>query len=115
MYNIVSIDNLDDFIINNSENIILLYFGAPWCGPCKLLKEKLENEETYKRMPYLKVCYINVDDHEEISSLYKVTSLPTQVFIKLYDTKVKIFSRIEGYDYTKLLIEYDKYYESQKN
>lgn len=115
MYNIESFEDLDNFIINNNTDILLLYFGAPWCGPCKLLKEKLENKETQDQMPNLKVCYINIDDHDEIASLYKVKSLPTQIFVKLYDIKVKIFSRIEGYDYTKLLLEYNKYYESEKN
>jgi len=115
MYNIESFEDLDNFIINNNTDIILLYFGALWCGPCKSLKAKLENKETYEEMPKLKVCYIDTDENDEISSLYKIKSLPTQIFIKLYDTKVKIFSRIEGYDYTKLLLEYNRYDESEKN
>jgi thiol-disulfide isomerase/thioredoxin len=115
MYNVESIDDLDNFITNNNNNVLLLYFGASWCGPCKLLKEKLSNEEIINQMQHLKVCYIDIDINEDIACMYKVKTLPTQVFVKLYDSKVKIFSRIEGYDYTKLLLEYNKYYESEKN
>lgn len=106
MYNIESFDDLDNFIIENNDKIILLYFGATWCGPCKLLKQKLSEEESQCEMPLLKVCYIDVDNNEDISSTYKITTLPTQIFIELSNNRVKIVSKIEGYDYTKLLLEY---------
>jgi thiol-disulfide isomerase/thioredoxin len=109
MHEIESFEDLDNFIINNNDKIILLYFGATWCGPCKTLKKKLAEEETITRMPLLQVCYIDTDKNEDISSKYKIKSLPTQIFIKLSDDKVKIVSKIEGYDYTKLLLDYDQY------
>ena len=109
MHEVTSFDDLDNFIINNNNQIILLYFGAIWCGPCKLLKIKLSEKETIDRMPLLQVCYIDIDENEDISSKYKIKSLPTQIFIRLSNNKVKIVSKIEGYDYTKLLLEYDQY------
>lgn len=109
MHNINNIEELDNFIIDNKSNVILLYFGASWCGPCNKLKEKLCDEECLKDMSLLKVCYIDTDENEELSTMYKIKSLPTQIFIKLDDDKVKIISKIEGYDYTKLLLEYNNY------
>jgi hypothetical protein len=41
--------------------------------------------------------------------MYKIKSLPTQIFVKLDNLRVKVVSKIEGYDYTKLLLEYDDY------
>lgn len=111
MHEIESFDDLDNFIIDNNDKIILLYFGATWCGPCKTLKQKLADDETTNRMPLLQVCYIDTDNNEDISSKYKIKSLPTQIFVKLCNTKVKVISKIEGYDYTKLLLEYDLYDE----
>jgi thioredoxin 1 len=107
MHNINNIEELDNFIIENNSNVILLYFGASWCGPCNKLKEKLCDEECLKSMSLLKVCYIDTDENEELSTMYKIKSLPTQIFIKLDQDKVKIVSKIEGYDYTKLLLEYN--------
>ena len=104
---------LDEFIIENYEKglAILLYFGATWCGPCKQLKLKLEDPDTCKIMPKLVVAYIDVDtkENESLVSGYKIESLPTQIFIKLDETKVKMVNRIEGYDFTKLKLNYDTY------
>ena len=112
MHEIETIEELDDFIINNKDYIIMLYFGATWCGPCKSLKAKLCEEETVERLSLLKVVYIDIDNAEEIASMYKIKSLPTQIFVKLYNNKVKVVSKIEGYDYTKLLLEYDNYVDN---
>ena len=109
MYEIGSFEDLDNFIINNNDKVILLYFGATWCGPCKSLKLKLLENETIERMPLLQVCYIDTDNNDDISSKYKIKSLPTQIFVKLTNNKVKTVSKIEGYDYTKLLLDYDSY------
>ena len=113
MKNILGIDDLDEFIIENSEkgNVVLLYFGAIWCGPCKQLKKKLHEPDTVKIMPRLVVGYLDVDDeaNDKLVKKYKVSSLPTQIFIKLDGDVVKEVTRIEGYDFTKLKMEYDNY------
>lgn len=109
MYNVESFDDLDNFIIENNDKVILLYFGATWCGPCKQLKERLCDEESIQQLPLLKICYIDVDQNEEITSHYQIKSLPTQIFVRLSKKKVKVVSKIEGYDYTKLILEYETF------
>ena len=111
MKTIININELDDFITTNHNDmkIMMLYFGASWCGPCKLLKERLKSNDTYNIMPRLSVAYIDIDNelNEELVKRYKVNILPTQVYIKLENNKVKELKRIEGYDFTKLKLEYD--------
>jgi thiol-disulfide isomerase/thioredoxin len=109
MYEIESLEDLDNFIVKNNK-IILLYFGAVWCGPCKVLKQKLSENETLEQMPELTVCYIDTDKNSEITEMYSIKSLPTQIFIKLVNDNVKELSRIVGYDYTKLLMEYNHHH-----
>jgi len=114
MKEIFGVEHLDEFIVESaqSDKVILLYFGATWCGPCKQLKKRLDEPETSKIMPKLVVCYLDVDDETNTTLVnrYKVESLPTQVFVKLEKTKVIPMGRIEGYDFTKLKLEYDKYH-----
>jgi thiol-disulfide isomerase/thioredoxin len=109
MININNIDELDNFIITNTDldNKILLYFGASWCKPCENLKARLNDIETKVSMPLLAVCYIDYDENEDMVNMYNISSLPTQIFIKLQNNKVKEISRIVGYNFIKLKCEYD--------
>ncbi len=113
MKDIFGVDELDEFILENVNNnkVVLLYFGAEWCGPCKQLKKRLDEPETHKIMPKLMVAHLDVDDESnaKLVKRYKVSALPTQIFIKLYENKVVEESRIEGYDFTKLKMNYDLY------
>jgi thioredoxin 1 len=112
MINIIGVDELDNFIIskNDKNKIIMLYFGAEWCGPCKQLKKRLCENEAINLMPKLVVGYIDVDEeaNSKIVKRYKILSLPTQILISLNKNKVVEIIRIEGYDFTKLKLEYDK-------
>ena len=113
MKEIYGIEQLDDFILENIENstVICIYFGAKWCGPCNQLKKKLGESDTIEIMPKLVVCYLDIENklNDDLVNKYNIKSLPTIVFVKLDNTKVIPVSRIEGYDFTKLKLEYDNY------
>ena len=112
MIQINGVDELDDFILDNiEEKVVVLYFGATWCQPCKLLKSRLEDDDTKQMMPKIAVCYLDVDDesNEKLCEQYKAESLPTQVFIKLENDQVVEVGRVEGYNFNSLKAEYDKY------
>jgi thiol-disulfide isomerase/thioredoxin len=116
MKTICGVEELDEFILDNNSNnlVILLYFGAEWCGPCKQLKNRLTEPDTIKIMPKLVVGYLDVDTEENSSLVkrYKINSLPTQIYIKLNENKVIETHRIEGYDFMKLKLDYDSYLTS---
>lgn len=106
MININTIDQLDDLILDNEKKkILMLYFGSSWCGPCNKLKKKID--ETIE-MPNILVFYIDVDINTDISENYDITMLPTQVFIRVKNMNVQIIEKIEGYDWIKLLMVYNK-------
>ena len=112
MIQINGVDELDEFILNNIDNsVVVLYFGATWCQPCKLLKIRLEESDTKNMMPKLAVCYLDVDNdaNGKLCEQYNAESLPTQIFIKLENDQVVEVGRIEGYNFNSLKSEYDKY------
>jgi len=56
----------------------VLYFGAPWCGPCKSFKPLVE--QTVREMG-VRWTDINVDYDPNMSQQYQVTSIPTLVIL----------------------------------
>lgn len=54
----------------------LLYFSAPWCGPCKTLGPIMDQVSHQ-----VKVKKVNVDNSPEMASHYGVRSVPTVILV----------------------------------
>jgi len=66
----------------NSGEKFLLDFYAPWCGPCRVLKNVLSTIEGELSVP---VYTFNVDSDPTLTSKYGVRSVPT---LKVFENGV---------------------------
>jgi thioredoxin 1 len=75
-----------------SPTPVVVHFGAPWCGPCKMIEPLLTRfqEEWDKQF---KLVGINADENLKLSSRYRITTLPT---ILLFEGG-KVMHRLEGF------------------
>lgn len=63
-----------------SDQIVLVDFFAPWCGPCRMLTPALESIE--KKNAGVKVVKINIDDNPNLAVQYDVSSIPVIAFVR---------------------------------
>lgn len=60
---------------------VLLYFHAPWCGPCKMAGPAIE-ELAKDYQGKVKIGKLNVDENPETSQKFGVMSIPTVIIFK---------------------------------
>lgn len=74
-----------------SSTPVLVHFGAPWCGPCRMIEPLLARIQT-EWGKQLKLVGINADENLRLSSQYRITTLPTILFFE----EGKVVYRLEG-------------------
>lgn len=74
----------------NSDKPVLMDFGAPWCGPCRMVVPLVE--EIAEERSDIKVVKINVDEEQELAMQFGVMSIPTLVVMK----NGKIVNQVTG-------------------
>ena len=74
----VTKDNFND--LKNSDKTVLLDFYADWCGPCRMVGPIID--EIAQENPDILVGKINVDEQQELASLFSVMSIPTLVVMR---------------------------------
>jgi thioredoxin 1 len=94
---VLTLKTKDDLtILLGQDKLLLLDFTAAWCGPCQRMVPVLETlSSKYINTLIIKV---DVDEHSEIAEYFKVSAMPTFVFIK----NREVVERVCGADAKKL-------------
>jgi len=79
-------DNFDQIV--NGNDMILVDFWAPWCGPCKGFAPVFEAaSEKHTDIVFGK---INTDEEQELAASFNIRSIPT---LMLFREKVILFAQ----------------------
>ena len=79
-------DNLQDTIANNE--IVIIDFWAPWCGPCKSFAPIYDAvSEKHDDVVFSKV---NTEDEQELAASFQIRSIPT---LMIFRDQIAIFSQ----------------------
>lgn len=74
-------DKTFDAEVIKSNQLTLVDFWAPWCGPCKMLLPILE-----KLIPLyqnkMKLVKLNTDDNPATAGKFNISAIPTIIFFK---------------------------------
>jgi len=64
----------------------ILYFSAPWCGPCKVMSPLVEQMDKQGK---IKVKKINIDYDAQTTQKYGIRNIPTMVLTDLQGNEIK--------------------------
>lgn len=67
--------------VTQSDQVVLVDFWAPWCGPCKMISPLLDEIAT-ERAGSVKVAKVNVDENQSLSVKFNVRAIPALLFFK---------------------------------
>jgi thioredoxin 1 len=82
-----------------SNNILIVDFWADWCGPCLKVAPILDEISSEYNATIVKV---HVDENPELSSKYKVSSIPT---IMVFEKGIPVKKLVGAYPKHKLVKE----------
>ena len=78
-------DNFESTILNN--DIVIVDFWAPWCGPCRGFAPVYEAAS--EKHPEIVFAKVNTEDQQELAASFQIRSIPT---LMVFREKVILYS-----------------------
>jgi len=72
---------------------VLVDFWAQWCGPCKMMKPRIEKFATEN--PDIEVIFCNVDEESDVAKEFNIRSIPTLIYFENGEIKGKKIGNVE--------------------
>lgn len=79
MYQVTSKKQFDD-LVSKTSHLVVVKFGAVWCGPCKTMVPIVK--AVAEKYPHVLFLDVDVNKVPEVAKEYDVSSIPYFVFIK---------------------------------
>ena len=57
----------------------ILFFSAPWCGSCKILKPRINSLE---KEGLIEVEHLNSDNNPDLDIKYSIKNIPTLILLE---------------------------------
>lgn len=88
----------------NSGDLVLVKFGAQWCGPCRLVDQELEKLSEQGDFS-ARVIEVDIDSNRNLARRYKVGGIPHMILVRsneVLDQQVGYMTAEELEDWVKL-------------
>lgn len=79
MIKVINTNNFESEVLKSNVPVVVVDFGATWCGPCKMLEPVLDELSNKMKAKFVK---IDVDTNPALSSKYNISSVPTVLIFK---------------------------------
>ena len=73
-------ENWEKLVSENPNSLIIMFFHATWCGPCRVLTKTIENMKG--EYDDVMIAHVDVEDSDTMAMKFSIRSVPTLLFTK---------------------------------